>query len=129
MNPKGLIVKWELDLSAEENSTSPMTFDHENKHKARVLGQKLRTRWRKTFGELCDALHRQRHDWVIVIETDLDYTNPRTGKVTTEKVQSSFRMRGTLYDCTEAMDAVQREDMADSTKVMTGRRIRCYCKG
>lgn len=129
MKTKGLIVKWALDMSAEENSTSPMTFSHENPHKARVLGAKLRTRWRHTFNELCDALHNQRNDWVIVIETDMDYTNPRTGNVTTERIKSTFRLnRSTLYDCTDAMDKVQREDMADRTKTMSARRITCYCK-
>lgn len=129
MKSKGLIVEWSLDLSAEEGSTSPMVFNHENPHKARVLGHMLRTRWRKTFNELCGVLHNQRNDWVIVIETDMDYTNPRTGKVTTERIKSTFRLnRSTLYDCTELMDKVQRDDMADRTKTMSGRTIRCYCK-
>lgn len=129
MKSKGLIVMWELDLTSEENSTSPMTFGHEVPHKAKLLAHWLRTRWRKTFNELCDVLHCQKNDWIIVTETDMDFTNKRTKIVTRETITSTFRLnKSTLYDCTDLMDKVQREDMADTTKVLAGRRIRCYCK-
>lgn len=128
MKSKGLIVKWGMVAGMGEGETAPMTFSHEDPAKARALAGMLRTRWRKTFNELCNIVNVKSHLWIVKVTTEMDYTNPRTGAVTTEKIDSVFKVRRTLLDATDLLDAVQLEDSSDRTKTLRARRITCYCK-
>lgn len=128
MKSKGLIVKWGMDATMKEGETAPMTFGHENPAKARALASCLRTRWKKTFNDLCNIVNVKPHHWIVVAVTDMDYTNKRTGRVTTERIKSTFHYYGTLLDATDTLDKVQLEDSSDRTKKLRSRKITCYCK-
>lgn len=128
MKPKGLIVKWDQPPGMKEGESVAMTFGHEKSAKARALRQMLAARATKTTNWLADVVHVQCHHWKIVIITELDYTNPRTGEVTTERIKSIFDDIGTLGALSDRMMQVQAEDNPNSVKTLRSRTITCYCK-
>lgn len=123
---KGLIVYWP-DV-AEGESTS-MQFGHEVGNQAANMRRSFHANFRGTYNRVC-KITSQKHAWVIRVVTALDYTNPKTGAVTTEYIKSIIKptTRCTLNDLAVEIEKVQREDMSTSVKKFAGRTIECFCR-
>ena len=123
---KGLIVRWP---DAAEGESAPMQFGHEVGKQAANMRQSFRGNFRGTYNRACKIVS-QKHKWVIRVVTALDYTNPKTGLITTEYIKSIINptSKCTLIDLAVEIEKVQRDDMATPVKTFAGRTIECFCK-
>lgn len=79
---KGLIVYWP---NTTEGESAPMQFGREVGKQAANMRQSFRGNFRGTYNRACKIVS-QKHKWVIRVVTALDYTNPKTGLITTEYI-------------------------------------------
>jgi hypothetical protein len=123
---KGLIVHWP---DVAEGETAPMQFGHEVGKQAANMRRSFNTNFRGTYNRVC-KITSKKHRWIIRIVTALDYTNPKTGAVTTELIKSIITptSKCTLNDLAIEIEKVQREDMTTPVKKFAGRTIECFCK-
>ena len=123
----GLIVEWP---DVREGETAPMLFRHESPAQNKVLIAELNRNFAGAYNCIASIVNGKRHSWIIRVVTSLDYTNPKTGAVTTERVKSVIKPSGkcTLNELADHIEAVQRDDMACSVKKFAGRTIECFCK-
>ncbi len=147
---KGLIVHWP---DVAEGETAPMQFGHEVGKQAANMRRSFNTNFRGTYNRVC-KITSKKHRWIIRIVTALDYTNPKTGVVTTEYIKSVLDprevlldangepvldgggntiptgrpFRGPLNSLASYIEEVQREDMTTPVKKFAGRTIECFCK-
>ena len=124
---KGLVVHWP---DVPEGESAPMQFGHEVGKQALAMRTSFNSNFRGTYDRVCKIVNGKRHKWVIRVITALDYTNPKTGQVTTEKIKSIIKpdRKCTLSELTDYIADVQREDMTCSVKKFAGRTIECFCK-
>ena len=124
---KGLIVEWP---DVREGETAPMLFRHESPAQNKVLISELNRNFAGAYNRIASIVNGKRHTWIIRVVTSLDYTNPKTGVVTTERVKSVIKpsSKCTLNELAEHIEAVQRDDMTCSVKKFAGRTIECFCK-
>lgn len=123
---KGLIVHWP---DVPEGKTAPMQFGHEVGNQARNMTRSFNANFKQTYNRVCKIVSRP-HRWVIRVTTAMDYTNPKTGLVTTEYIKSVIKpsTRCTLQQLAPHIESVQIEDMTSSVKTISGRTIECFCK-
>lgn len=123
---KGLIVHWP---DVPEGQTAPMQFGHEVGKQAANMSRSFNANFKQTYSKVCKIVSKP-HRWVVRVTTHMDYTNPKTGAVTTEKIKSVIKptSRCTLQQLTDHIADVQREDMSCSVKKFSGRTIECFCK-
>ena len=85
---------------------------------------------RATHARIVQITNKNRHTWIVRVETHMDYTNKRTGAVTTEIIKSVIKTKAkcTLFELAGEIERVQIEDMKDCTKKISRRTIECFCK-
>jgi len=124
---KGLIVYWP---DPEEGQTASMQFGHEDGRQREVMRQSFIKSPKATHGRVVQITNKKRHTWIIRVCTHMDYTNKRTGSVTTEIINSVIKPKTkcTLFELAKEIEKVQLEDMSDCTKKISKRTIECFCK-
>lgn len=124
---KGLIVYWP---DPEEGQTASMQFGHEDKRQQEVMRQSFIKSPKLTHRRVVQITNKKRHTWIIRVLTHMDYTNKRTGSVTTEITNSVLKPKAkrTLFELAKEIEKVQIEDMSDCTKKISKRTIECFCK-